>query len=352
MLVLSISSLLCVACLLCSVEARVQPQVSEPDFVGEEGGRVRSSQNISRPLIGIYTQDSPPDYDGIPGKNDEYIAASYVKLVESAGARPVAISYTLGEEDLKEMLDSVDGFVFPGGGMDLSLNKTFATNAKVILDYAQARPDFPIVGICLGFELLSVVSSNDDGILSSFDASNLLDKPVWQYQNYMNSKLSQFYPPVSELSRLLVFENHHSGLSVGNFKNELSGFFNLLATSYDREQKEYVSAIEAKDYPVFGFQFHPEKNTYEWKPTLQIPHDDADLEVTRGVSKLLAFYSRQSFGHRGTGKDNTPELQTEVDTNKLLIYNIPAIFSAPYSDQCSFEQVYFFPRAYDPRSQP
>ena len=72
--------------------------------------------NYSRPLIGIYTQDSPSSYDGIPGKNDEYIAASYAKLVEAAGARPVPVSYNLEREDLLVTLDRLDGFVFPAGG--------------------------------------------------------------------------------------------------------------------------------------------------------------------------------------------------------------------------------------------
>lgn len=29
-----------------------------------------------------------------------------------------------------------------------------------------------------------------------------------------------------------------------------------------------------------------------------------------------------------------------------LIYNVPAVFTAPYSDQTSFEQLYFFPKGY------
>ena len=330
--------------------------------------------NTTRPLIGIYTQDSPSDYDGIPGKDDEYIAASYAKLVESAGARPVPVSYNLKDSDLRATLDLLDGFVFPGGGMDLSLNKTYALNAKAILDYAQSRPSFVVVGICLGFELISAVMSQNEGVLSGFDAQNLLDLPNWEYQSYYNSKLSQFYPPYSNLQTLHVFENHKVGVSVDDFVNEMSGFFNLLATSLDRQSKQYVSAMEGKDFPIFGFQFHPEKNTYEWKTTEVIPHDYDDLEVTRGLSKLLAFYSRQSSGlqreRRGLISDEDvnkmvslsisilfPQLQYCIRTNppvfltpwnrEQLIYNVPVVFTAPYSDKCGFEQVYFFPKGYN-----
>uniref|UniRef100_A0A7S2WZA6 folate gamma-glutamyl hydrolase n=1 Tax=Chloropicon primus TaxID=1764295 RepID=A0A7S2WZA6_9CHLO len=254
--------------------------------------------NTTRPLIGIYTQDSPSSYDGIPGKNDEYIAASYAKLVESAGARPVPVSYNLEKYELLDTLDILDGFIFPGGGMDLSLDKTYARNAMTIVNYAQDRTDFLVVGICLGFQLISTVVSQDNTILSSFDSSNLLEKPEWEYTAYTNSKLSQFYPPYSELQSLLVFENHHSGVSIARFESELSGFFDLLATGVDRNGSKYVAAMEAKDYLIFGFQFHPEKNTYEWAATEVIPHDYWDLEVTRGVSNLLAYYSRKGSSTR------------------------------------------------------
>ena len=129
---------------------------------------LHSAFAADRPLIGIYTQDSPSSYSRIPGSDAEYIAASYAKLVESAGARPVPVSYNLGEEDLVNTLESLDGFVFPGGGMDLSLNKTYAKSAQVVLEYAvkSGRDDFPVVGICLGFQLISTVVSQSNGVLS------------------------------------------------------------------------------------------------------------------------------------------------------------------------------------------
>ena len=262
--------------------------------------------NYSRPLIGIYTQDSPSSYDGIPGKNDEYIAASYAKLVEAAGARPVPVSYNLEREDLLVTLDRLDGFVFPGGGMDLSLNRTFAMNAETIVNYAQYRRDFPVVAICLGFQLVSTVVSRSNEILSGFDSENLLELPSWDYQAYVNSKLSQFYPEYSDLKQLHVFENHHSGVAVDVFEQRLSGFFDLLATGVDRGGKEYVAAVESKDYKIFGFQFHPEKTTYEWAPHEVIPHDYYDLEITRGVSAVLAYYARRAEateGRRGLSEE-------------------------------------------------
>lgn len=42
------------------------------------------TQINTRPIIGIYTE--PSEYDEFPAKKYSYIAASYIKYVETAGA--------------------------------------------------------------------------------------------------------------------------------------------------------------------------------------------------------------------------------------------------------------------------
>jgi anthranilate/para-aminobenzoate synthase component II len=43
----------------------------------------------------------------------------------------------------------------------------------------------------------------------------------------------------------------------------LNTFFNSLSTNKDRNGDEFISTIEAFDYPIYGSQWHPEKNPYE-----------------------------------------------------------------------------------------
>ena len=53
----------------------------------------------------------------------------------------------------------------------------------------------------------------------------------------------------------------------------MDDFWTILATNTDKDGLEFISALEAKDYPFYATQFHPEKIAYEWapgKPT--IPH--------------------------------------------------------------------------------
>jgi gamma-glutamyl hydrolase len=50
-------------------------------------------------------------------------------------------------------------------------------------------------------------------------------------------------------------------------------FWTPLATNLDKEGVEFISAMEAKNYPFYATQFHPEKTANEWTPKLpSIPH--------------------------------------------------------------------------------
>ncbi|CAK4082841.1 unnamed protein product [Aphanomyces euteiches] len=47
---------------------------------------------------------------------DDFIVASYLKWVESAGGRGVRIPYNATKDELDVFLKSVNGVLFPGGG--------------------------------------------------------------------------------------------------------------------------------------------------------------------------------------------------------------------------------------------
>ena len=46
---------------------------------------------------------------------------------------------------------------------------------------------------------------------------------------------------------------------------------------------EFISSLEAKEYPFYGTQYHPEKNSFEW--TLNYP----DMAHTRLASITILF---------------------------------------------------------------
>lgn len=98
-----------------------------------------------RPTVGILTQQ----YD----TTHSYIAASYVKFVEGAGARAVPLFYERWDQGtLRKVLSSVNGVLLPGGGAEFS--GVYWDALQTIFDHAtRANEDgvhYPIWGTCLG----------------------------------------------------------------------------------------------------------------------------------------------------------------------------------------------------------
>jgi len=75
----------------------------------------------NRPIIGILTQPGNGGYGDVAEdlqNKTQYIAASYVKFVESGGARVVPIFYNSTKDQLDQLFDSINGILLPGGGAD------------------------------------------------------------------------------------------------------------------------------------------------------------------------------------------------------------------------------------------
>ena len=52
-------------------------------------------------------------------------------------------------------------------------------------------------------------------------------------------------------------------------------FWKALSYNFDKNRLQYISTIEARNFPFIGVQFHPEKNIFEWATNAvgNIPHN-------------------------------------------------------------------------------
>ena len=66
----------------------------------------------------------------------------------------------------------------------------------------------------------------------------------------------------------LAFHAHNWAITKASFEDAgaLSTFYNLVATDKSEEFAEFVTAIEAKNYPIFGTLFHPEYQLLDFFP--------------------------------------------------------------------------------------
>ena len=123
--------------------------------------------------------------------------------------------------------------------------------------------------------------------------------------------------------------NHHHGVSPDTYNKYpvLPEFFNILSTSIDYSNVTYISLIESQKYPIYGSQFHPEKNIFEWNATVAIPHDQDSIEVTT--------YLTNFFIHEARKNNNT--FGSEEDLQPYLIYNYDPVYIDGY-----FATIYVF----------
>ena len=97
----------------------------------------------TNPVIGILTMD--PDVMEIDEEfgHDHFIWEGNVNLIHYAGSWAVPIRWDIGEEDLYELLGSINGVLFTGGAMPLvdhetGAQSTYYQTAKRIFEYAKA----------------------------------------------------------------------------------------------------------------------------------------------------------------------------------------------------------------------
>ncbi|XP_072267228.1 gamma-glutamyl hydrolase isoform X1 [Pyxicephalus adspersus] len=286
----------------------------------------------NRPVIGIVAQET--HFENLLPNGRSYIAASYVKTLESAGARVIPIRINLSNEEYVKIFSVINGILLPGGGVDLKTSE-YARVSKIFYDLAIAANDrgdyFPIWGTCLGFEQLTVLTSGE--LLLTLTNTEDISLPLNFTESALNSKIFQKMPlPLyKSLATLPISANfHHWSLSMQNFtaNEKLRKFYNVLSTNSDGIL-EFVSTMEAYEYPIYGVQWHPEKNPFEWRKTSDISHTAEAVDVAFYMARFFVSEARKS----------QHQYSEEVEIAYPLIYN----YCPTYTGNISvFEQMYFF----------
>jgi len=292
----------------------------------------------SKPIIGIYTNPTIDDIDTI---KEAYINPLYVKWLEAAGAEVVPIHPWFSDSELDSILSKVNGIFFQGGSTSLRIDNQYVITAtkilkRVINDKDEFNKILPIWGTCQGFELLHVIVAGSSTVLDQFNAWNVLSSLELNSDANKTSKIYSLFSDQDVLnlkSEPITAEFHHYGVGFDNYKvfSDLDNFFTQTSFAYDQENKIYIASVEAKNYPVYGVQFHPEKTSYNRNEKDNIPqgidavrisHNFANYYVNtaRSNSNIMTEDEKKSFG-----LINTFEKPTEkVGNSDLYLYKIPA----------------------------
>ncbi|XP_062842654.1 zgc:171566 [Trichomycterus rosablanca] len=285
-----------------------------------------------RPIIGVLAQENL-DSD-VNAQGSSYIPASYVKYLESAGARVVPIRINQTEEEYTKLFSALNGLLLPGGDVDLQKSQ-FSRVAKIFYELAIKANDasdyFPIWGTCQGFQLLTVLTSNKN-LLTSTD-TKAVALPLVFASGAQNSRMFKSFP--KDLLHSLSTENitanfHRWSISIQNFTRsaKLKRFYKILTMNTDGN-KEFISTMEAYRYPFYAVQWHPEKTPFEWIDKPGMVHTDAAIKASFFTARFFVSEAMRSQ-HR---------FATTTEEAKALIYNYTPVFKGVGS---IFVQMYYF----------
>ncbi|XP_065659466.1 gamma-glutamyl hydrolase A isoform X3 [Hydra vulgaris] len=290
-----------------------------------------------QPIVGVLAQKLSESQTNIAGTS--YISAGYIKYVEMSGARVVPILTNITEEELRSLFGKINGVIFPGCNVDL-IHSSYRKNAEIIFNLAKLEFEkggyFPILGTCLGFQAFSVLVANTDNVIES--CKGLDDISI---NLNFNGDLGRMFKEAPEKildilkNEPVTYNSHYNCVTTNMYKktSSLQNFFRVLSTNKAKDGTEFISTYEARFYPFYATQWHPEENVFEFPITESgestINHSYEAVTISQYMSNFFVNECRKS-NHQFTDKE---------EERKSLIYNYPILYTEP---QGGFEQIYVF----------
>ena len=219
-----------------------------------------------KPVIGIYG-NSNPENDDEEFLNGTYYPMSYVYWLESGGAEVMAIHYWYSEEEIKEILNKINGILFLGGGREFKKEGTWELKAKYIIDQS-IKMNLPFWGTCQGFQLIgTIISENYTLLKHEFVDKNILHN-LEINNSTKKSKMFKLFTP-NDID-LLVYTNstiynHEWGFYPNEYldNEKLENMTLVTSIAQDDKKSKFINSFEGINYDFFGVQFHPEKNPFK-----------------------------------------------------------------------------------------
>lgn len=294
----------------------------------------------SKPIIGILTNPTERDTETI---SEAFIHPTYVKWLEASGAEIIPIFPWISDQELDSILSKVNGVFFQGGSTLLRIDSEFVIIASKIVKRIIKEKDennrlLPLWGTCQGFELIHVVVAGSRSVLENYNSYNMLASLQLNSDANKTSKIFSLFSDqdiINLKSESLTAEFHHLGVGLNDYKifPDLDVFLKQTSFAYDKDGKLYVATIEAKNYPIYAVQFHPEKTSFDRNTTDSIPQGIDAVRVSHNFSNFFVNVARSNTNKmteedfKKYGLINSFEMQTEkIGNSQLYVYRKPSVF--------------------------
>jgi gamma-glutamyl hydrolase len=271
-------------------------------------------QNL-RPVIGVFSQETntvtgsstiDPDVKAELSSYRYLIPASYVEWIDQAGGRVLPILLDQPQSYYEEVFAKTNGILFPGGNQGIDPTDIYTVEGEILWNLAKQANDngshYPIWGTCLGFEELSVLETLDANVISLNVVAVNLPLALEFTPGARNSRLFKSFSPKllrALQTQAITFNSHEHGLLFSEYESNpaLNMFFRVLSTNEAPAGQVFVSTIEARDYPFYGTQWHPEKNNFEWSQNpdyFNTPHTPEAIAASQATADFFISEARKS----------------------------------------------------------
>lgn len=294
-----------------------------------------------------------------------YFPSSYAKWLKERGVDILPIDINDDLYSILEAVQAVDGLLLTGGAVPLYMHEksfendldfssimelkhpSFYTRViKEVIKLIKSINDkkhrvYPIWATCLGFESLVLNESSldvaldrvhNEGYNSHLELDSRDDIKQTRFYDYFSKNPNLLD---SMAKKNLFFFNHENGFIENHFmKNEyLRTNYHVIATSTTKHKnnQHIVAVIENKKYPIFGVQFHPEKNKFEHHPSVTADRDDETLTICDDLANLFLTQIKKGNSRK------TQQLQDWILQERSMRYTLYVETNVGV-----FDEIYFF----------
>jgi anthranilate/para-aminobenzoate synthase component II len=176
-----------------------------------------------------------------------------------------AISFESTRTELDAFLETIHLLYIPSGNIGGSFCKKFLDCleycVRKIKEKNRSGIYFPIWGVCMGFQTLLAVENgmyHHNFFLEGFDSWGYKTNLPQVNRGRLTNSFSSDEIKLLELNHDKIHQ-HALGVSPCMFNaTNIKNNYVVLHVNVDKNGKQFIGTIEHKNYPFYGFQWHPE----------------------------------------------------------------------------------------------
>jgi len=230
-------------------------------------------------------------------RNSSIIESSYVKWLISGGNDVIPIHFWMNKTEIKHVLLQSNSLIIPGFEKENNENEEFIkTTLNFALNLNQNKDHFPIMTIGEGSLVVQSLLAQDKNIIRNYNGVNSVMNEVEIIGEAKQIKMIMMFSKREYLAiktrkstahfvtRAVSPEYYESNIKL-NSKLKITGI------SRDINGKKYVSMFEGVNFPIFGFQFNPERIPWLRK-TPGISYSTDSIEISQKFLNYFTLVSR------------------------------------------------------------